>query len=380
MPSMICVESERQNNMNNDQAETQKRNLGIDLLRILSMYMIVTVHFLGAGGVRNNTTGVNYAVAWFFEAICYCAVDCYALISGYVNCTKKINRINRMMKLWLQVIYYTIGFFLIFLLTKAIRFNVKDAIHAVLPITTSHYWYVTAYMGLLVLMPYLNTLIEGLNRNQAATLIVVLALTFSCYATFALRLGDPMGLNGGYSMLWLIILYLIGASTRRFAFFEHVSPRVFIIVMLLCVCLTWLWKMTVPARLSPSWFFSYTSPTVLISAVCLIGIFMKINVSGKCAIGVIRASASATLGIYLIHENELISSLLTGRFSCVGSITFWVFPLCVILFPAFLFLVCLIIEKARQGLFKMFGADRLIDRLSAGIDARFNRILRKTDY
>ena len=229
-------------------------------------------------------------------------------------------------------------------------------------------------------MPYLNTMIEGLNRNQAATLIVVLALTFSCYATFALRLGDPMGLNGGYSMLWLIILYLIGASMRRFAFFEHVSPRVFIIVMLLCVCLTWLWKMTVPARLSPSWFFSYTSPTVLISAVCLIGIFMKINVSGKCAIGVIRASASATLGIYLIHENELISSLLTGRFSWVGSVRIWVFPLYVILFPAVLFLVCLMIEKARHGMFRMLGVDRLIDRISDGIYDRLSRILRKPDH
>jgi len=112
--------------MNNEQAEKQNLNFGIDLLRILAMYMIVTVHFLGAAGVRNNTTGVNYAVACFFEAICYCAVDCYALTSGYVNCTKKINRIIRMMKLWMQVSYYTIGIFLIFLLTITIRFNVND--------------------------------------------------------------------------------------------------------------------------------------------------------------------------------------------------------------------------------------------------------------
>ena len=107
----------------------------------------------------------------------------------------------------------------------------------------------------------------------------------------------------------------------------------------------------------------------------MIGIFKNLTVSGKRIIGLIRAFAPATLGAYLIHENELISGLLKGRFAWVGSIENWIFPLYVILLSAVLFAACLMIEKARQGLFRIIRVDWLIARISGAIAAQFRRIL-----
>ena len=70
----------------------KERNLGIDLLRIISMLMIVVLHVLKKGGILENAevNSAHYYVAWVLEALCIGAVNCYALISGYVGVNSKI--------------------------------------------------------------------------------------------------------------------------------------------------------------------------------------------------------------------------------------------------------------------------------------------------
>ena len=63
-----------------------KRNYGIDALRILSMFMVVVLHVLGQGGMLSGSEpgSLKYWTLWFLEIACFCATDCFALISGYV--------------------------------------------------------------------------------------------------------------------------------------------------------------------------------------------------------------------------------------------------------------------------------------------------------
>ena len=74
--------------------ENQERNYGIDLLKIISMYMVVQLHVLGCGGILGNCEkfSFNYYVAWFLEISAYCAVNVFAMITGYLMVEKKINR------------------------------------------------------------------------------------------------------------------------------------------------------------------------------------------------------------------------------------------------------------------------------------------------
>ena len=71
--------------------EKSNRNYGIDLLRIVSMFFIIILHTLGQGGIVKNTisTTPQFRYAWALEIIAYCAVDIFALISGYVSYTDK---------------------------------------------------------------------------------------------------------------------------------------------------------------------------------------------------------------------------------------------------------------------------------------------------
>lgn len=73
--------------MENSLLSSDRRNYGIDLLRMLSMFMVSVLHVLGQGSVLSASGKIplNYAFAWFLEISAYCAVNCYALISGYVG-------------------------------------------------------------------------------------------------------------------------------------------------------------------------------------------------------------------------------------------------------------------------------------------------------
>ena len=64
----------------------EQRNYGIDLLRIVSMIMIVTLHVCGQGGLLSINTSFHKKFAIdFFETSSFCAVNCYGMISGYVG-------------------------------------------------------------------------------------------------------------------------------------------------------------------------------------------------------------------------------------------------------------------------------------------------------
>ena len=69
----------------NCQNRKSKRAIGIDALRCISMFMIITLHYLANGGALYNTQlfSINYYTAWLLEAFCYVAVNCYVLISAY---------------------------------------------------------------------------------------------------------------------------------------------------------------------------------------------------------------------------------------------------------------------------------------------------------
>ena len=66
-----------------------EKNYGIEWLRILSMYMVAVLHTLGQGGILGSFKqgDLSFSIAWFLETAAFGAVDCFALISGYVDIT-----------------------------------------------------------------------------------------------------------------------------------------------------------------------------------------------------------------------------------------------------------------------------------------------------
>lgn len=59
----------------------KERNYGLDMLRMICMFLIVNLHVLSPGGAMARVQGNEgtYYACWFLETCAYCAVDCYGI-------------------------------------------------------------------------------------------------------------------------------------------------------------------------------------------------------------------------------------------------------------------------------------------------------------
>lgn len=191
------------------------RNYGIDLLRMVSMCMVVMLHVLGFDNVLKASVklSVNYEIAWFLEIAAYCAVNVFALISGYVSVGKK-HGLSRLIELTAQVYFYVLISIVLYVATNQ-AFSVKGIASLLIhPFIRENYWYFAAYFCLFFFLPFLDRLAEKLSQAEYRRLLCALVLVFTVIP-LVMRKDIPQTANG-YSMLWLAVMYLVGGYFNRF--------------------------------------------------------------------------------------------------------------------------------------------------------------------
>lgn len=82
-----------------------ERNYGIDLLRLVFMFMVCLYHTLGHGGILKASSGTEgYKAFWFFEIISCCAIDGFAVISGYTASVRS-HKYFKIVDMWFQTFF-----------------------------------------------------------------------------------------------------------------------------------------------------------------------------------------------------------------------------------------------------------------------------------
>ncbi|MBE5955800.1 MAG: acyltransferase [Lachnospiraceae bacterium] len=344
------------------------RNYGIDLLRLFAMYLVTVLHVLGQGGILSSAQGSQYMVSWLFEIVAYCAVNCFAIVSGYVSYTEKEKpyRYSRYLSVWLQVVFYSFGINLIYYICKPEVMTTDVLLDSLRPVTTYHYWYFTAYTGVFFMIPWMNKLVRACTQKEMNRFAAILFLLFSCYANYANATKDVFHLSGGYSFLWLAVMYLIGAWMKKCSIPEKVSNTKAIVCLEICVLLTW----TIKIFKESSAFVSYVSPTILLVAVCFVVLFSKMQF-GSLGKKLIQFFAPAAFGVYLIHVQKTVwSQLMTWRFAYCAQSPVWLLPIQILGNAAFVFILCLLIEKARILLFERFHMNEIVEKAGCWIGRR----------
>ena len=333
-----------------------ERNYGVDLLRIVAMYMVVVLHVLGKGGILYSLPklSISYGTAWFLEIAAYCAVNCYALISGYVGVRGRF-RLSSIMSLWLQVVFYTVGITLLFCAFQPEVVEFEHIMRAFMPATYKQYWYFTAYLIVFFVSPFINAGFNMLKKRDIKILLILMTICFSFIATFVSN--DYFMLNDGYSALWLIYLYILGGYIAKYGLFPHASKIKLFFVYLLSVLLTWaslyvFEYCSIPFINGYRILVNYLSPTILISAVSLLLLFSRLDVKGIMKKVVIIFSP-ATFGVYLIHTQPLFWSYLwTDSFKSYIDFPFYKLAVYVLLTSAVVYIVLSVIDMLRTKLFE----------------------------
>lgn len=332
----------------------EERNYGIDILRIVSMVGVMSLHILGHGGVLDHTRilSINYNLAWLLEVIAYCAVDCFVLITGYVTIHTKYKPSNLFL-LWLQTEIYSIVIMLIFFVFFNVH-DIKECITAFLPVTTTQYWFFSMYFGMMLFVPIINGFIINLNKKNFLILLFITVI----FTLFSVVDGNVFELNGGFSMLWFVILYLWGGALYKIQCVHKFDLKLIKYITIGMILLTWLSKIVlenITLRLMGKaryglLFIKYTSPTILIIGCGLLIIFSNI----KCnkIIPLLRKTTPLVFSAYLLQDNKYIRKyFITDKFSFLATKNTFIMMLGVLFFAIICFVVGILIDKVRLYLF-----------------------------
>lgn len=345
-----------------------KRNYGIDLLRIVSILGVVFLHVLGHGGILAATKNeTQFATAWFLEILAYPAVNCFVLISGYFGFREDriFPRLKNIISLLFTVFFYSI---LIYFAVKRFRPDLigeAEAIKAFRPVSREQYWFFTAYFGMFLLSPVLNAFVQKSDKKGA--LIMLFTLFFM--SIFTLK-SDAFSFSQGYTVIWFVLIYLAGAIFKKFDLTNLFSGKIWVMIGFVALLVTWTFKTVLPADLlfagkNRDIFVSYTSPTVVLMSLCWLSAFSKINCN-KFFASVINFFAPSVFSVYLIHDNANIRKwLITDTFRPVcerGSI----FIILLVFGSALaIFISCILIDKIRFLLFRVVKIEKLSEKLES---------------
>lgn len=335
--------------------QRQERNIGIDLLRVVSMLMIATLHVLGHGGIlgtdRTSFGAGTYEAAWLLEIAGFCGVNCYALISGYVGCYSKF-RWSKLLTRHIQVLFYTISIAIICVLISPELVGQTEIGQALFPVMNNAYWYYVAYVPLCLMMPILNAAIEHLPQDTFRQMNIALFVVF-CVLPVLFQ-ADRFKTSGGYHVLWLMILYLYGGYIRHYGVFAKIKAWQSVLLCVGCIVITWLSKILkdrVMFAVTKS--IDYMTPTLVIASIALFVLFTTIKIKASWQKIVCKLSA-CTFGVYLIHDNPLIrNNLMKDRFATYAILSAGKMILLVFLTVLLIFVVCAVIEMGREWLFKV---------------------------
>ncbi len=356
---------------------TEKRNYGIDLLRLVAMFFVLILHTLGQGSLLYATEfrSHQYLIAWFGEVAAYCGVDIFALISGYVAYSGRPKKYSfgRYIELWLRVVFLGVLISAAAMLFFPETASVKTLVSSILPVSSGMYWYLTAYTGLFLIMPLLDAGLRAIPEKTARKLFVVLFTAFSLYDAFA---PDVFHINKGYSFLWIAILYVMGAAIRKCGIGEDQRPLKLIAGILVLYLFTWAWRVygsdltLIPGRLTlPEEFITtYSSPTVLAAAILYVILFSKIK-PGGAAEKIIAFASPCAFAAYIINTHPVIwNHFIRERFVPFAGRSCLVIVLAVTGFSLAFLTASILIDKIRAWLFKILRVRELADRMAAGLD------------
>lgn len=359
----------------------KKRMANLELLRCVAMMMVVVLHYLGKGGLLPDLTGKSLGsagmAAWLMESFCIVAVNVYMFISGYFLCTSHF-KLSRLITLWLQLWLYSVTFGILGVLTGVVTETTVDTHYFLtlfFPVSMGHYWFMTAYIFLYLLLPFAGTAVREMTKQQMQLAVVILLLIF-CVLKSVLPFRLEMDAKG-YDCLWYLCVFMAAAYIRRFGLPLLEKKGRGLLLYIVCGLLAFGGTLTLrevylrTGRLGRivDICLEYNHIFAFLAALGLFMAFCRLRVNKKIS-GVINKIAPYTLGVYLLHENlglryawqnwlgaEKVRVYSKGGIESVLVLIFGTLAAVVCVF------VCgILVDMARAGLMK--GLHRVLSKVS----------------
>ncbi|MGN0225878.1 MAG: acyltransferase family protein [Prevotella sp.] len=307
----------------------KERQTNFEILRIIAMLMIVLGHAV-THGLRQVTSQempdfaispssaidmVNFCVLQLLGYMTCVGVNIFVLITGYflVSPSRTVRTTAaKGVRIWTETAFYSLLIYAISVLFGWQPFGVENVIEAATPIYHNVYWFVTVYVAMLMLSPFLSLMVLQLSRQQYVCLIAILfVINFS---------GSSFGYGRLYSnqmgLLFFVFLFLTGAYFRLHNPLQRYSRYGLALYLAISVALC---VLTVGLQLySLGWeehgflYFkgiAYNNIPIF-SALSLFLWFKNVTVRRLWFTNILLRVSPYVFAVYLIHDNPVVRHLL----------------------------------------------------------------------
>ncbi len=193
-----------------------KRNSSIELARIMAIAFILLSHFsIWSSWDASRQGFLNYGLTMIYQPLGKFGAYIFVLITSYFSFKNNIDTMNYEKKqlkhglnIMKEVWFYSIMIFLITWNFNIIQLNGWNMRKALFPFIDHEYWFVTTYIMLILLIPFLN--IVSINLNIREHLMLIFTLLFF----------DSLSLINNYTMsdylASFVVVYFIGTFLRKY--------------------------------------------------------------------------------------------------------------------------------------------------------------------
>ena len=162
----------------------KERESSFELMRILSMFFVVLYHFLisTGGSILNNSSG-NVLVFWeWISMIIIVHVNSFILSTGYFQYKQKFSW-KKFFSLLIMGYMYKVIISIILQLVYHTPLSSVEILRTFSPFYFNNYWFLSVYLLLYLLSPYINILINKLSQKEHRNFIILLFIIFTIIPT-----------------------------------------------------------------------------------------------------------------------------------------------------------------------------------------------------
>lgn len=289
----------------------KERIYGLDLVRVASIVFVITEHFfLNNDYYGQPLCGETMALATWIRMLAMSCTPMFMMLSGYL-CVKKQWKRGYLRGLLSILVIWLLSSVLSLALRRfrlGEQLGVLDAVRAVVNFTAVPYgWYVEMYLGLYLLMPFINAGWNAAERSARRFLLLsLLAMTFLPTVTNVYKDCLPDWWIGIYPIAY----YILGAWLKEYPLRLKRGWLLLGWLGFAALAAVWRWCDSGGDVFRWSTFVDRNSALVAAQSVCLFSLLSRSSGERSPALLVkaVRALAKLSLPIYL--ASYLTDSLL----------------------------------------------------------------------
>lgn len=201
-----------------------ERNSNIELMRLLSMLMIVMGHFVQQGNDIVLKLSVNDYILCLISSGSRIATNIFLIIGVYYLIEKKFNS-KRITKLYGSMVFYTFSLTMISIIFFGNTVVMKDIARGFMPFWGRALWFVSAYITLILFAPLLNKIINNIEKKDLKLLSILCVVFVSIVSTLP-------DLQSAYvcDSMWFLVVYIIIGYIKKYDVRIKLSKYVFLFI------------------------------------------------------------------------------------------------------------------------------------------------------